>query len=104
MDLSLVELSQMALHAGMDVGFNAVEIERWCDPETFDLKIVFTFGEREQMRKPRLRTPCEWALSYTEECSCIRAARQIEVPLSLVERPTDEIRVYLVEHLLEVVN
>lgn len=102
MDLSLVQLSQMALHAAMDMGFNAAGIERWIDPESSKPRLVVSFGDQEHMRKPRLRTPCEWALSYSEEVACIREPRHVEVPIELIERPTQAIRAYLVEQLLEV--
>lgn len=99
--LTLVQLSQQALHAGMDVGFNAAGVERWLDSETFVPRLAVVFGDQEQMRKPRLRTPCEWALSYSEETACIRTPRQLEVPADLPERSADEIKSYFVEQLLE---
>lgn len=99
--LTLVQLSQVALHAGMEMGFNAVGVERWCDPEDFHLRTNFVFGDQEQMRKPRLRTPCEWALSYSEEVACIRDPRQFEVPSELLEQSTDAIRAYFTARLLE---
>jgi hypothetical protein len=102
MDLTLVQLSQAALTAGMDLGFNAVEVERWIDPESFEAKLVLRFGDYEQFRKPRLRTPCEWALSYSQEVGCIREPRQVEVPIALLERPVATVRAYFVEQLLEV--
>lgn len=104
MDLSLVQLSNVALTAAMDMGFNAVEIERWIDPESFKPRLVINFGDQEQMRKPHLRTPCEWALSYSEEAPCERTPRQIQVPVELIERPVSTIRAYLIEQLLEVIG
>lgn len=99
-----MQLSQTALTAAMDMGFNGVEIERWIDPESFKPRLAVLFGDQEQMRKPRMRTPCEWALSYSEEVPCSRAPCQVEVPVELVERPVATVRAYLVEQLLEVVG
>jgi hypothetical protein len=101
MDLTLLQISQTALGAAMEMGFNAVGVERWIDPESFQPRLAISFGDQELMRKPRLRTPCDWALSYSEEVPCIRAPRHVEVPVELIERPMPTVRAYLVEQLLE---
>jgi hypothetical protein len=101
--LNLVMLSQVALQAGIDVGFNACGVERWLDTESLQPRIIMVFGDQEQMRKPRLRTPCDSALSYSEESPCIREQRQLEIPADLPERSAHDIRAYFVEHLLELV-
>src|ERR1700693_2715001 len=82
--LTLSQLSMVALAAGIDMGFNAVGVESLVDSETFEIRLAFTFCERGHMRKPRLRTPCEWALSYDENAECIRDSRTIEMPHSVV--------------------
>lgn len=102
-ELSLLQLSQVALQAGLDVGFNAVEVETWIDADTYEVTMGMCFGDKEQMRRPRrLRTPCEWALSYSEESACIRSPRTLQVPRSLRSKSTAEIRRYIVTELLEV--
>lgn len=101
--LSVFQLSSVALAAGMDMGFNAAEVERYCDAEGFDLRIAVTFGDREQMDRQRLRTPCEWARSYTEELPCIREPRRVAIPPELADRSASEICAYLTGQLLELV-
>lgn len=101
-ELSLMALSQIALSSGMHLGFNAAGVERWIDPDTFEPRIAITFGDQVQMRKPRLRTPCEWALSYSEEMACIRESRTIEVPFSALYEASYDFDKRFTEALLEI--
>ena len=103
-ELPLSMLSNIALKAGVDLGFNAAGVELWCDSESLERRLAVTFGDRDVMRKRRLQTPGEWALSWTEEVPCIRECRTIELPYSMRNGAAHRIESMLTESLLELMD
>lgn len=101
--LTVSVLANVGLIAGLDLGFNACEVERWLDSETFELRLVFKFGDRDEMNRPRLRTPCEWGRAYDMDASCIRDRRLVEMPHSIVDLSTNTIAAQLTAALLELI-
>jgi hypothetical protein len=101
--LTVSMLANVGLMAALDLGFNACEVERWLDSETFEPRLVFKFGDRDEMRRPRMRTPCEWWLAYDCDASCIRDRRLVEMPHSIVDYPTNDIAAKLTAALLELI-
>lgn len=97
------QLANVALDAAIPLGFNAAGVEHWCDSETFESRLTITFGEQKAMRRPRLRTPCDWALSYAEDVACTREQRTIEVPFDTVYKASYDIDHLLTTKLLELV-
>lgn len=99
--IELVNFASEALVAGMELGFNAAGVERWLDAETFEPRLSITWGDQTVMRLPRLRTPCEWVLSYSEEVGCMRAPKTIQYDESILSQPASEMRRRFHEQLLE---
>jgi hypothetical protein len=101
---SMSQLSDMALGAAIPLGFNAAGVEHWYDSETFEPRLTITFGEQKAMRRPRLRTPCDWALSYAEDVACTREQRTIEVPFDTVYKASYDVEQLITTKLLELVS
>jgi hypothetical protein len=99
--LSLVHLANTAVAAGLDVGFNAAGVERWLDAETFEPRLAITWGDQREMRRPKLRIPMEWALSYDEESPCSRQQKTIEFPDSIRSESAANLRRRFHAELLE---
>ena len=102
-DMTLSLVANVACAAGCDLGFNAAEAERWIDSDTFDHRIIVKFGDKAILRKPRLRTPCEYALAWMDECGCFRDQRIVEVPEHMLAGTIDALRSYFTEKLLELI-
>jgi hypothetical protein len=88
---------------GIDLGFNACEVQKWIDPETFKARIAFRFGDQVEMRRPRMRVPQEWSLAYDEDSVCIRDSRVVELPETILKGAIDDLRAKLTAQLLEVI-
>lgn len=101
--LTVSMLANVGLMAAMDLGFNACEVEMWLDSETFERRLAFKFGDRDQMARPRMRTPCEWGRAYDLEASCFRDPRRIEMPYSVVDGTTNDLAAKLTTALLELI-
>lgn len=99
--MPLSNFSNIALAVGVDFGFNAVGVESWIDSDTFEGRIVITFWSCDELRKPRLRPPSEWALSWTDEKPCVRNKRMIEMSHSALCEPVKELTARFTEALLE---
>lgn len=74
-ELSLVQLSIRALASGIPMGFNCAEVVHFIDIETFEDCLEVIWGDQKVMRLPRFRTPHSYAMSYSEEDSCVREGR-----------------------------
>jgi hypothetical protein len=101
-DLTLLELTNNALVASMDMGFNCAQVERWNDSETFEPKIAILFGDREKMEKSRLPVRCDAVRSYSFEVPCTREPRRIPFDVALLACSTDAIRHWVTDMLLEI--
>lgn len=93
-------LANVGCAVGIDLGFNACEVQRWID---FKPRIAFRFGDQVEMRQPRLRVPQEWALAYDEDSVCIRESRVVELPETILEGTIHDLRAKLTAQLLEVI-
>lgn len=89
--ITLVQLSARALLCGIDMGFNAAEVIGWCDPETFEDRFQVIWGDREVMRRDRMRVPQEYALSYDMEAACIRTPLVLDLPSNVLSLAVNEL-------------
>src|ERR1700684_2481486 len=92
-------LANVGCVVGMDLGFSACEVQKWIDPKTFKARIAFRFGDRVEMRKPRMRVPQEWALAYDDDANCIRDPRVVELPETILEGTIDDLKAKLTAQL-----
>ena len=99
--LTALELSQVALAAGMDMGFNCVQIEERMNPD-LQPKIVAVFGDREKMERHALPQADRAARSYTGEVPCIREQRVIPVDTALLSLSSYAIGQWFTDMLLEI--
>jgi hypothetical protein len=102
--LTLVQLSQIALAAGMNVGFNAVEVQRLVNIETDSNCLCFIWGDQAILKACRFRTPMEYALSYSNEIPCSREPCQRVFPESVAYEASYDLKTRFTEALLETVD
>lgn len=99
--LPLHALAHIAVNTGLSLGFNCAGVERWLDVSTMDPRLAITWGDQALMRRPRLRTPCEWAMSYDESEPCTRQMKTVEFPESIRFESIPEIEGRFASALLE---
>lgn len=102
--LTLMDLSREALAVGIGVGFNCAEVVHFIDTETMEDLLEFTWGDRNDLCRPRFRTPQSWALSYSDEVDCTRAPRKLMLPRSVASESSDQLKARFTEALLELAD
>jgi hypothetical protein len=103
--LDLKELSQVALAAGMNQGFNCAEVQRVYDINVDANILRFIWGDRANMNaRNRLETPMEWGRSYSEEVECSRGPRTLVLPEDVAFEASYDLQKRFAEALLEVAS
>lgn len=85
------------------MGFNGAEVVHFIDCETFEDLIEVVWGDQRLMRLPRMRTPCSWAISYSEEDPCIRTPKRLVLPRVALSESCNELDKRFTEALLEAI-
>lgn len=96
-------LANIGCMVGIDLGFNACEAESWIDPDSMLHRLALKFGDRDEMARPQLRTPCEWARAFTDENNCYRTPCVVELPQFMLTGTVESVKAYLTLALLEII-
>jgi hypothetical protein len=102
--LTLNMVANLACAVGLDMGFSAAEVVRWCNPETLDLETRVTWGDAKVLKAPRLRTPQEYAVAYADDEPCLRKPVSFRLSEADFLRAAGDLRQCFYGALLEVTS
>jgi hypothetical protein len=102
-DLSIVTIANIALSAGMDVGFNAVYALRQFNLHADMMPTRFEFGRQEEIEKLPLSHSIESARAYSYEVPCLRQRKHVYLSDSS-GLTADSLKSLITEKLLEIVD
>jgi len=98
--LDLEDLSRIGLSVGMDLGFNACEVQKILDPETLEPWFNFIWFDRCDFDR-LMRRQMEYYCSYSCEVECTREPRTMVLREPALEKSADWLRGRCTEALLE---
>jgi hypothetical protein len=97
--LTLSMLCNLACAVGIDMGFNAANIQSQFDNNTMEWKLQITWGDAATMKTSR--PPGDYRVAYVEDERCIREPRSLQLSKTALYESVDALKVRFIDALLE---